>query len=195
MLGLVWDAFDQLKSQHLQQIDFTQSFEQLERSLTDLHALQILLLWKKTRTGFESFIPMPEACEFHSRSTASAKPPAIDIGFVMQSNNSLRWSVEAKVLEHPQDVFWYLKEDLQGKYLAGKGSPKSAEAALVAYLRMGSAESVFPHVEKALGQPLVVHASFQGRSHRLSHHQRSVKAINNGQPSEFICHHLVMALT
>jgi hypothetical protein len=191
MLGLVWDAFDQMKAQHFQDFDFTQSVEQLERGLTDLHIDEITLLWKQRRDGFESFIPKHEAWEFRNRKTASAMPPSIDIGFVLVANRSVRWNIEAKVLEHTSDVTRYLS-DLTEKYLTGKGSALSDTAALAGYLRQGDPKDVFPNLEERLGQPLELCTGFKNRTHRITCHMRELVASNSEEA--FTCHHLILGL-
>jgi hypothetical protein len=191
MLGLVWDAFDQMKAQHFQGFDFTQPLEQLERSLTDLHTDEITLLWKQRRDGFESFIPKHEAWELRSRKIAGAMPPSIDIGFVLVANRSVRWNVEAKVLEHPADVSRYLG-DLTDKYLSGKGSGLSDTAALLGYLRKGIAVDVIAHLHAALRQTLETYGHFANRTHRVTHHKRFLPGIDNETP--FTCHHLIVGL-
>ena len=192
MLTLVWDGFEQMKSQHLREFDFSQPIEQLERGLTDLHMDEITLLWKQHRDGFESFIPKHEAWEFRNRKSASSMPASIDVGFVLVANRSLRWSVEAKVLEHPEDVGRYLA-DLTGKYLTGKSALHSTTAALAGYLRRGLAESVFPHLEKRLAQSVKPSDSFQNRPHRVSEHRRKHERADEEIP--FTCHHLILALS
>jgi hypothetical protein len=191
MLGLVWDAFDQMKAQHFQGFDFTQPIEQLERGLTDLHADEITLLYRKRGDGFESFIPKPEAWEFRGRKSAGAMPPSIDIGFVLIANRSVRWNVEAKVLEKPSDVSRYLS-DLSEKYLTGKGAALSDTAALVGYLRQGAANDVFPHLQNQLNQPLKASAKFADRPHRVTHHKRDIAAFDE---TPFTCHHLILGLS
>ena len=191
MLGLVWDAFDQMKAQHFQGFDFTQPLEQLERSLTDLHADEILLLWKERSDGFESFIPKQEAWAFRNRTNAGAMPPSIDIAFVLRANRSVRWNVEAKVLGQPSDVSRYLS-DLTEKYLSGKGSALSETSALVGYLRKGLPDDVFPHLQRHIQQVLKPSPNFANRSHRITHHKRVVA---EDDESPFTCHHLILGLS
>lgn len=192
MLSLVWDGFEQMKELHFQRVDFSQPFEQLERSLTDLHLDEIQILWKQRSDGFKSFIPKHEAWEFHSRKNASSMPSSIDIGFVLIANRSLRWSVEAKVLERPADVSRYLA-DLTEKYLKGKGATLSATAALAGYLKKGTPNEVFPHLERRLDQKLNSTKSFPNKPHRTSRHKRSIPALDESTP--FVCHHLILGLT
>lgn len=191
MLGLVWDAFDQMKAQHFQGFDFTQPLEQLERSLADLHMDEITLLWKQRRDGFEAFMPKQEAWEFRNRKSAGAMPPSIDICFVLIEKRAVRWSVEAKVLEEPSDVSRYLS-DLTEKYLSGKGAALSDTAALVGYLRQGVAGDVFPHLQSRLKQTLKPFAKFAERPHRITHHKR---AIADFDETPFTCHHLILGLS
>jgi hypothetical protein len=193
MLSLIWAGFDNLKSKYLNRVDFTKPYEQIERSLTDLHMTEITLLWKRERSGFGSFIPQHEAWEFQTRSSASAKPPSVDLGFVHFNNRRLRWSVEAKVLNNPSDVRRYLL-DLNEKYMSGKGSPLSEEAALAAYLIEGSAMDVFPNIEAILKQELKSFSPFSKRAHRVSLHRRLKASLPQGTPAQFRCHHLIMAL-
>ena len=190
MLGLVWDAFDQMKAQHFQGVDFTEPFEQLERSLTDLHMDEITLLWKQERDGFGSFIPKHEAWEFRNRKNAGSMPPSIDLGFVLEANRAVRWNVEAKVLEEPSDVSRYLS-DLTEKYLSGKGAALSDTAALVGYLRQGVPDDVFPHLHSRLRQTLKPYAKFAERAHRITHHKRDIADFDE---TPFTCHHLILGL-
>jgi hypothetical protein len=191
MLGLVWDAFDQMKAQHFKGFDFTQPLEQLERSLADLHMDEITLLWKQRRDGFGAFIPKQEAYEFRNRKSAGAMPPSIDICFVLIASRAVRWNVETKVLEEPSDVTRYLS-DLTEKYLSGKGAALSDTAALVGYLRRGLAHDVFPHLQRRLSQPLKPYAKFAERPHRITHHKR---AIADFDETPFTCHHLILGLS
>ena len=179
-----------LKSNHFAGINFSQSIEQLERGLTDLHMDEISLLWRQRRDGFEAFIPKHEAWEFRARKNASSMPLSMDIGFVFEAKRSLRWSVEAKVLDHPADVSRYLS-DLNGKYLTGRGSPLSHEAALAGYLRVGIPEDVFPNLEARLGQQLESCSLFPDRPHRVSSHERNIY----GMKALFACHHLMLGLS
>lgn len=192
MLGLVWDAFDQMKAQHFHGFDFNQPLEQLERSLTDLHMDEISLLWKRRHDGFESFIPKHEAWEFRNRKSAGSMPASVDIAFVLVSNRSARWNVEAKVLEHPADVSRYLS-DLTDKYLSGRGSISSEIAALAGYLRHGSPDDVFAHLQISLEESLERDGGFLNRPHRVTRHKRTLAGFS-GETS-FTCHHLILGLS
>lgn len=194
MLSLVWDGFDSMKTKYLSKVDFTQSIFQLERSLTDLHAIEIQLLHRQRGGGFESFIPMHEAPEISSISHPSAMPPSYDIGFVHVSDYRLRFPVEAKVLDSPSDVKRYL-DDLRGKYLTGKGAPYALEAALLGYLKSGLPADAFVAAESALSLKMQFVTAFSKRDHRTSRHARTVKGRGHTTPSSFLCHHLIVALS
>ena len=192
MLALVWDAFDRLKTvSNFRQLDFSKQYAQLERSLTDLHMIQVTELHAERGTDFESFIPQHEAWEFEHLTKPSARPPSCEIGFVFRNNYRLRWSVEAKVLKSPTEISEYLGE--LENYLHGGRSPLSPQAALGAYLVSGPADDLFSTLASALGQPLTTHNAFPSRPHRLSQHERdNLPAVT---PRNFICHHLVFSLT
>jgi hypothetical protein len=192
MLALTWDAFDALKSERFQGVDFSLPREQLERSLTDLHAQEINDRWARGYLQFPAFIPHHEAPEYHGRFSASSKPVAYDIAFVMRSNRRLRWSIEAKVVNHPGDLVAYLG-DLQ-KYLSGKGAPYGTEAALAAYLKTGDAATLFTHLRKHLKTALKSRRGFAGRAHRTTRHNRPRAKLPQNTPTHFVCHHLVFAL-
>jgi hypothetical protein len=194
MLALVWEGFDRMKAlPRFSELDFRGEYAQIERSLTDLHMDEITILWGKKYSKFESFIPKHEPWEFHSLSTRSARPPSCDLGFVLVSNRRMRWSVEAKVVKSPSDINEYL-EDLQ-KYLDGRTSPLSREAALGAYLIAGNAMDMLRAIELALTINVSQHAKFPHRPHGLTFHQRSTAKLPAGISGEFLCHHLVFSLS
>ena len=194
MLTLVWDAFDRVRAlPRFDELDFTKDYAQLERSLTDLHAYHVTLLFANRASNFESFVPQHEASEFENLTKPSARPPSCDIGFVLCANPRIRWSVEAKVLQSPTNTHRYV-DDLN-KYLEGTGSPFSNQGALVAYLLSGQPDDVFPKLALLLGQQLRPHAAFRERPHRVSQHQRDESNLPTSTPGEFICHHLIFALT
>jgi hypothetical protein len=172
-------------------LDFSTDYAQLERSLTDLHMVEITLQWKRT-TGFESFIPHHEPWEFENISNASARPPSADIGFVLAANRRLRWSVEAKVLKSPADISRYVA-DLQ-KYLEGRGSPLAIEAALAGYQIAGQADATFSAIQAAIKAPLTPVPEFSKRAHRQSRHVRDNRNLPKGTPTAFCCHHLLFLL-
>lgn len=193
MLTLVWDAFDNMKAlPNYKELDFSKNYAQLERSLTDLHASEVTLLFAQRHTGFESFIPQHEPWEFDNLSERSARPPSGDIGFVMRENRRLRWSVEAKVVNSTADVARYLG-DLD-KYLEGKGAPLATESALGAYLISGEPEDFFASLETAMKLVFKHPSAFSSRPHRTSDHRRDKSKLPTSTPADFLCHHLVFSL-
>lgn len=193
MLSLVWEGYDRMKAKILSKVDFSQPLHQLERTLTDAHATEIILLWKANRTGFESFLPKPEMWEPSSIASPSAMPPSYDIGFENVNDPRLRWPVEAKVLARPADVNRYLN-DLRLKYLTGVGAPFSTQAALLGYLMEGEVIDVIAAIQSVLGANLKLFPPFAQRLHHTSEHQRSVSGIQAGAKHTFFCHHLITPL-
>ena len=194
MLTLVWDGFDQMKRlPNFRQLDFSGDYAQLERSLTDLHMDEITVLYAQDGSKFESFVPKHEAWEFENLRNPRARPSSCDLGFVLLSNRRIRWSVEAKVLRSPTAVADYVG-DLQ-KYLDGKISPFSVEAALGAYLIAGRPDDLFTTVATCLGREMTPHKQFVGRPHRVSEHERDTALLRDGMPPSFLCHHLVFSLS
>jgi hypothetical protein len=193
LLSLVWEGYDRMKAKILSKVDFSQPLHQLERTLTDAHATEIILLWKANRTGFESFLPKPEMWEPSSIASPSAMPPSYDIGFENVNDPRLRWPVEAKVLARPADVNRYLN-DLRLKYLAGIGAPFSTQAALLGYLMDGKVIDAIAAIQSALGVKLKIFAPFAQRKHHNSKHPRSVPGIQSGTVHTFVCHHMIAPL-
>jgi len=192
MLTLVWDGFDRLKATpNFKALDFSKNYAQLERSLTDLHQIEVTQLWRRG-SGFESFIPHHEPWEFENLAGRSARPPSGDIGFVLVANRRLRWSVEAKVMESATDIFRHLG-DLK-KYLEGKSSPLSIEAALGGYVLKGSANDIFNALGRELKTELKPLPELAKKPHRTSHHLRDKNKLPNATPSRFMCHHMLFLL-
>lgn len=193
ILTLVWNGFDRMKAlPRFRQLDFSRNYAQLERSLTDLHMQEITVLYREEGSNFESFIPHHESWEFQNLSERSARPPSNDLGFVLLSNRRIRWSIEAKVLKTATAIADYLG-DLK-KYLDGKSSPFSTQAALGAYLIAGDANDTLASIGESLGVTLRKHQSFPTRAHQLSTHKRNFNDLPDEMPSEFTCHHLIFAL-
>ena len=189
MLTLLWEGFDSLKAlPNFKTLDFSKDYAQLERSLTDLHMQEVTLLWRNG-SGFESFIPQHESPEFENLSGRSAQPPSADIGFVLKANRRFRWSVEAKVLKSATDITRYLS-DLK-KYLDGKKSPLSTEAALGGYVLKGNVHDTFAALQSKVKTELKPMPEFMSRAHRTSTHRRNKKSLPSVTPPQFTCHHLL----
>lgn len=193
MFTLVWDAFDRLtRLPNFKQLDFSKSYAQLERSLTQLHAMQVTDLYAERRSGFESYVPQHEPWEFENLTDPRARPPASDIGFVFRANPRLCWSVEAKVLRKPTETGRYLG-DLE-KYLHATISPFATDGALGAYLLSGKPDDLLSAIESALQLPLQTYDAFVNRPHRFTEHDRIRSKLPEGAETHFVCHHLVFSL-
>lgn len=187
VLDWVWRGFDAVCEKHLRSADLSSHTpEQLERNLTEFHFLETSLLWARENGGFSSVQPCHESPELASRSSASAKPPAYDLGFVHIENRRWKWPIEAKVLSTAGAVSEYLK-DVREKFIAGIAAPFVGEAGMIGYLLKGSPGDVFDKLASELAQPLSTVADFKLRQHRSSQHER-VNA------PTLRLHHLVMEL-
>ena len=188
VLDWVWRGFDAVREKYLNSADLTlQTPEQLERNLTEFHFLEICLIWARENGGFSSVQPCHESPELASRSSASAKPPAYDLGFVHIENRRWKWPIEAKVLSTAGAVGDYLK-DVREKFIAGVAAPFVGEGGMIGYLLKGSPGKVFDKLASELGQSLSPVADFKTRQHRSSHHERA-------NAPALRLHHLVMELT
>lgn len=171
VLGWVWRGYDGLNGE-LGGVDFTQPLEQLERNLTELHYYQIQQRWAQETQGFSSIHPGHEIPELLSRSSASAKPPAYDLGFVHAEQRLWKWPVEAKLLPGPAALAEYLK-DVHGKFGSGVASPIVGEGGMIGYLLKGHEEVVLAGLAKELVQELSILPEFAARPHRASRHLRA----------------------
>lgn len=187
VLDWVWRGFDTVRDKYLDSVDLTsQTPEQLERNLTELHFLENSLLWARENGGFSSVQPCHESPELESRSSASAKPPAYDLGFVHIENRRWKWPIEAKVLSTAGAVSDYLK-DVREKFISGVAAPFVGEGGMIGYLWKGSPSEVFARVANELGQPLLTVAGFETRQHHSSRHERA-------HAPALRLHHLIMQL-
>jgi len=190
ILDWVWRAFDALRAGPIARVDLTEPMEQLERDLTNLHFIQIQILWARETDGFPALSPVPEMSEFESRYSASAKPPAHDLGFVNFENPRIVWPIEAKVVEKPSILGRYLT-DVRDKFVAGIAAPFVGQAGMIGYLLSGRAGEVFAGLEPELSQPLKHPAAFATRDHRTSLHTRGKSPFGRDLP-DLLLHHLIM---
>lgn len=190
ILDWVWRAFDQLRAQHLTRVDLTKPLEQLERDLTQLHFEEIQQVWAQDTGGFSAVLPGHEIPEFESRSSASALPPAYDLGFVFCENRRCIWPIEAKVVRSAAALSEYLK-DVRGKFAAGIAAPFVTQAGMIAYLLTGIALDVFSDLERQLAQSLKPVPAFASRQHRTSMHAGRRSPSGRVLP-DLLLHHLVM---
>lgn len=187
VLDWVWRGFDAVREKYLSSVALTSQLpEQFERNLTELHFSEIQLLWARETGGYSSVQPCHESPELATRSSAPAKPPAYDLGFVHFENRRWKWPVEAKVLSTAGAVGEYLK-DVRDKFIGGVAGPFVGEGGMIGYLLKGSPSEVFDKLANELGQPLLPVADFKTRQHRSSQHERA-------NASALRLHHLVMEL-
>ena len=185
VLDWVWRGYDEL-AREAAGVDFSQQLEQLERNLTELHFYRIQRMWAKETEGFSSVQPGHEMPELLSRSSAGAKPPAYDLGFVHPEQPLWKWPIEAKLLPGPAALAEYLK-DVRGKFESGVAAPIVGEGGMIGYLLKGEQERVIANLAKELSQELVVPPEFSTRLHRTSRHERA------GKPTLRL-HHMIMVL-
>ncbi|SRR6266496_612929 len=169
-LDLTWKGFEQLRVSRLSRIDFSQPLEQVERDLARNHCVEITSVWARETSGYSSLVPIHEYPELESRSSAPAKPPAIDLGFAHRENLRWHWSIEAKVVRDPTNLTLYMGD--VHKFVSGVAAPLVGEGGLIAYLLSGKEEDLFAELEVQLGQTLAVVTEFSARAHRASSHDR-----------------------
>ncbi|SIN83650.1 hypothetical protein SAMN05444166_1191 [Singulisphaera sp. GP187] len=186
LMDCLWRSYDQLRQKHLARIDLTQDPIQLERGLTEIHFLEIQLIWRKDTGGFASVIPSHEADEFETVQGPSAKPIAYDLCFVHFMNARWKLPIEAKVLQTDGAIAEYLI-DVRNKFVAGRGAPLVGVAGMIGYLLHGTPATVFANLEAELKQSLQEVAEFPTRPHRISQHARATTP-------ELKLHHMIMQL-
>lgn len=188
VLDWMWRSFDRLKARELSKVDLSQPLEQLERSLTGAHFIELNALWAQETGGYSSITPTPEWSEMETRPAAPGKPPAYDFAFVFCANQRFVWPIEAKVVPTPRRVSEYLSD--VAKFVSGVAAPLIGEGGLIAYLLRGSEVEFAGVIEGKLKQPLTTPAiaAFVSRAHRVSEHKRS-------SAPRLRLHHLVMLCT
>jgi hypothetical protein len=112
---------------------------------------------------------------------------------VLRKNRRFRWSVEAKVLKSSTDISRYLGD--LNKYLKGKSSPLSTEAALGGYVMSGKLEDVFSALQVEMKVVLRLSVDFPTRAHRISEHVRNKATLPLATPARFLCHHVLFSLS
>jgi len=184
VLGWTWRAFDDLKTNLLSCIDWTQPLEQVERDMVRNHFGCIQRIFATETDGFAAFYPSHEEPEMETRSTANAKPPAYDLAFVATANPRWIWPIEAKIVRSPKALAEYMK-DVNEKFVAGIAAPFVGEGAMVGYLTSLNATTTLDNISLRLGQPLTTIKDFRNRSHKTSFHSRS-------NAPDLRLHHMIM---
>ena len=185
VLDWTWRAFDRLKSGYLSKVDLTQPLEQVERSLTAAHYIELNALWAQETGGYSSISPVSEWSEMETRPSAPGKPPAYDFAFVWCENHRIAWPIEAKVVPGARSIAEYMT-DVE-KFTTGVAAPLSGEGGVIAYLLKGKEADFLAVLQSKLTASLMTPSASElaARAHRMSHHDRATAP-------GLRLHHLVM---
>lgn len=182
-LDWTWRGFDALRENVLNEVDFNQPLDQLERDLTSKHFIEINRMFAAETEGLSSIIPHHEFPENESAPGGSGKPPASDICFIWYHNQRVSWPIEAKVLKTPGALADYLGDT--AKFEKGIAAPLVGEGAQVAYLLSGTTHEFFTNLSTRITSLLQTVPEFSTRPHYASNHARiSIPALK--------LHHLAM---
>jgi hypothetical protein len=187
--SFIWEAYELLRSEVLDQIDSIQNEVELERSITQLLEPRI----HKVMTGFEPFIVQHGSYEYETRKAPPAQPPQYDIAFILNCNPRIMWPCEAKVLYTDGSVAEYIN-DIKNEFLTCRYAPFSSGGAMLGYLFSGSPENVFDNLEKKIPCKLIPLIPNSNRPQRYSDHKRQVK-IGKSYPVHFRCQHLILQIS
>ena len=188
MLGFVWSGYDVLAREVLEGLNPEQSYEDLERSVTQYLEPRI----RQSMNGYEPYYMQHGVYEHETRRPAPAQPPQYDLAFVWYRNERVMFPLEAKVLKTSADVAAYLA-DVRDEFLTCRYAPFSSEAAMLAYLLSGTPDETFRAISQKLPCSVECHPSFNLRSHRFSDHQRTVPE-GMMYPARLRIHHLVLKM-
>ncbi len=182
LLALVWTAYDDMQARPP-----AINTRDLERSITQRLEARI----NDAMSGDEPFRVQHGPYEHETMAPSPAQPPQYDIAFVLRSDESLMWPLEAKVLETAGRVSDYLN-DVRNQYLTCRYAPFSGSAAMLGYLLSGKTSDALDGIGKKLGCTLhEVKGPLSMRPHRTSHHVRAVPA-GKPYPKDFTCYHLML---
>lgn len=169
VLEWTWASFDRLKARTLAGIDLTVPIEQLERALTQHHYVELQILISEETDGYCSFVAVHECDEFEKLTSATAKPPSNDIGFMHRTHRRWVWPIEAKVVPTVNTLASYLT-DVE-KFKNGLAAPLIGEGAVIAYLLRGTSVEFFRNLLEHV-TPLDSVDGFPEDMHRCSRHDR-----------------------
>jgi hypothetical protein len=189
LTSFIWDAYELLKKDVLEQIDSNQNEAELERCITQLLEPRI----RKVMTGYEPFYVQHGVNEFETRKDPPAQPPQYDIAFLLHSNPRIMWPCEAKVLSTDGAVAEYIN-DIKNEFLTCRYAPFSSGGAMLGYLFSGSPENVFNNLEKKIPCKLIPLTKISDRAQRYSDHIRQVK-IGKSYSVHFRCQHLILQIS
>ena len=188
LLTLVWQAYDLLATNDLNEVAFEAEGEAREESLNYLLAVRIDQC-KREAPFYVVHLPPEQA----KRKRGKGSSPQPDIGFALYENPRTVWPLEGKVLMHDRDVLAYLAE-IEKNFIEARYATFSGEGAMLGYLMAGDPETALSHVRDALGCTLRNHPHFCQRPHKLSDHTRTNLPHPNSS-ADFVCHHLVLCLS
>lgn len=188
LLAFIWDAYELLKNDMLDQTGDCKNEEELERCITQLLEQRI----QRALTGDEPFSVQHGSYEFETRKEAPAQPPQYDIAFVLNANHRVMWPCEAKVLQTDGRIAEYVK-DINDQFLTCRYAPFSSEGAMLGYLVSGSPDNVFANIEKNVPCQLYIPSHETNRAQRFSDHKRNVPT-EKSYPINFRCHHLILQI-
>jgi hypothetical protein len=186
--SFIWEAYDLLKIEVLDQINSEQNEAELERCVTQLLEARI----QRVMSGDEPFYVQHGAYEYETRKGAPAQPPEYDIAFVLNDNARVMWPCEAKVLRTDGSLAEYI-HDIQDEFLTCRYAPFSSEGAMLGYLFSGSPTTVFDNIEKKVPCKLSPFSLPPGRAQKYSDHIRMVR-IGKTYPAHFRCQHLILQI-
>lgn len=189
LLTFVWDGYDLLRDEVLSQIDCSQAYEELERSITQLLVPRI----RKHMTGYEPFSVEHSPYEYETRMPPPAQPPQYDIAFVLYDKPRIMWPLEAKILRSVRAVAPYVR-DIKNEFLTCRYAPFSSEGGMLGYLLLGDPSTAFSRIEANIPCTLSHHPHFPNRNHKTSDHRRTVPS-GRQYPANFRCHHLILRIT
>jgi hypothetical protein len=188
LLTFIWNAYDLLKNDVLDQTDDCKNEEELERCITQLLEARI----QRVMTGDEPFYVQHGPYEYETRKDAPAQPPQYDIAFALNNNPRIMWPCEAKVLHTDGTVAEYVN-DINDEFLTCRYAPFSSGGAMLGYLFSGSPNKVFANIEKKVPCKLFVPSHKSERAQRYSNHKRNV-ITGKPYPINFRCHHLILQI-
>jgi hypothetical protein len=188
LCSYIWKGYELLKEEVLDQIELSQSEEELERSITQLLEPCI----NRVMTGYEPFYVQHGPYEYETRKDSPAQPPQYDIAFVLRINSKIMWPCEAKVLHTDGSVSEYIK-DIHDQFLTCRYAPFSSGGAMIGYLISGRPQKVFENLEKKIPCNLIKVSEKNKYSQRYSDHKRQVKTDKN-YPSQFRLRHIILKI-
>jgi hypothetical protein len=182
LLNYVWEGYDELCRQK------PTTLNPRDEVSVNVH-LAVQIERKKPKSCPFAFVHTPP--ELATRLASSRPAPAPDFGFLPLDNLAVMLPLEAKVLKTERDLSEYLKA-LRTRFLQCRYAPYSTEGVMLGYLLTGETEAAFKNLKRKLRVKLSLHHVFFMRPHLISEHQRRHRRCKTS-PTEFRCHHLMMA--